>query len=166
MHPSRHSRPLHRARAIAVARPAAHRRLVLLVGTGILLTLFALLCAPRAFAGPVEDGQKIIAAQVQAFLDDDADTAYGFASPAIRTLYPDKDRFFAMVKRGYGPVYRPDNFSFGRSKVDGDSIIQEVLIKGPDGKDWTALYQLLRQPDGSLKINGVQMLTGVAGAPI
>ncbi len=39
-----------------------------------------------------------------------------------------------MVKRGYGPVYRPDNFSFGRSKVDGDSIVQEVLIKGPTAR--------------------------------
>jgi len=33
-----------------------------------------------------------------------------------------------------------------------------VLISGPDGKDWTALYFLVKQPDGSYKINGVQML--------
>jgi hypothetical protein len=37
-------------------------------------------------------------------------------------------------------------------------IYQEVLISGRDGKDWTAIYQVARQPDGSFKINGVQIV--------
>lgn len=159
--------PSRSVRCVSVASVlSAPRWLALHLMTAVLMLLLAVAAAPRAHAGPVEDGQRIIAAQIQAFLDDDADAAYGFASPAIRLLYPDKDRFFAMVKRGYSPVYRPDNFSFGRSKMSGDSVMQEVLIKGPDAVDWTAIYQLLKQPDGTLKINGVQMLKGVAGAPI
>ncbi|MGO8657495.1 DUF4864 domain-containing protein, partial [Rhizobium ruizarguesonis] len=33
-----------------------------------------------------------------------------------------------------------------------------VLISGRDGKDWTAIYQITRQPDGSYRINGVQIM--------
>jgi hypothetical protein len=109
-------------------------------------------------AEPIDTAQSIIQNQIEAFLNDDAETAYSFASPQIRGKFPDKTIFFDMVKRGYAPVYRPGNFAFGRNRVEGDTIVQEVLISGPDGKDWTALYFLVRQPDGTYKINGVQML--------
>ncbi|MCA1407855.1 DUF4864 domain-containing protein [Ensifer sp. IC3342] len=112
---------------------------------------------------PVDTVQSIIRAQIKAFLEDDADTAYSFASPAIRTKFPDKIIFFDMVKRRYQHLYRPGNFAFGRSKVVGEEVFQEVLISGSDGKDWTAIYDLVHQPDGSYKINGVMMLPTASG---
>ncbi|THK38421.1 DUF4864 domain-containing protein [Ensifer sp. MPMI2T] len=112
---------------------------------------------------PVDAVQSIIRAQIRAFLEDDADTAYSFASPAIRTKFPDKIIFFDMVKRSYQHLYRPGNFAFGRSKVVGEEVFQEVLISGSDGKDWTAIYDLVHQPDGSYKINGVMMLQTASG---
>lgn len=115
---------------------------------------------------PVDTARTIIQDQIAAFLNDDAEAAYSFASPAIRDKFPDKTTFFDMVKRGYQPVYRPGNFAFGRSKVIGDQVIQEVLISAPDGKDWSAIYQLVRQPDGSYKINGVMMLQSAPGPAI
>ncbi|MBB4187373.1 hypothetical protein GGE07_004038 [Sinorhizobium terangae] len=112
---------------------------------------------------PVDTAQSIIRAQIKAFLEDDAETAYSFASPAIRTKFPDKITFFDMVKRSYQHLYRPGNFAFGRSKVVGEEVFQEVLISGSDGKDWTAIYDLVHQPDGSYKINGVMMLQTASG---
>lgn len=126
-----------------------------------------MLSVPAALAAePVDTAQSIIEKQIQAFLDDDAATAYSFASPQIQGKFPDKSIFFEMVKRGYAPVYRPGNFAFGRSKIDGDTVVQEVLISGADGKDWTALYFLVKQPDGTYKINGVQMLQQAPGPEI
>ncbi|HEV7320949.1 MAG TPA: DUF4864 domain-containing protein [Ensifer sp.] len=115
---------------------------------------------------PVDTARSIIQGQISAFLHDDAETAYSFASPAIRGKFPDKAAFFDMVKRGYQPVYRPGNFAFGRSKVVDDRVLQEVLISAPDGKDWTAVYELQKQPDGSYKINGVMMLQQAPGPAI
>lgn len=115
---------------------------------------------------PVDTARSIIQEQIAAFLHDDAETAYSFASPAIRGKFPDKAAFFDMIKRGYQPVYRPGNFAFGRSKVVGDQVLQEVLISAPDGKDWTAVYELVKQPDGSYKINGVMMLQQTPGPAI
>ena len=115
---------------------------------------------------PVDTVQGIIQSQITAFLNDDAKTAYSFASPSIRGKFPTEGAFFDMVKKGYAPVYRPGNFAFGRSKVADGMVVQEVLISGPDGKDWTALYQLLRQQVGSYKINGVHMVRTAPGPAI
>lgn len=117
-------------------------------------------------AEPVDTAQSIIQNQIEAFLNDDAETAYSFASPQIRQKFPDKSVFFDMVKRGYAPVYRPGNFAFGRSKIEGNTVVQEVLISAPDGKDWTALYFLVKQPDGTYKINGVQIFQQAPGPEI
>ena len=132
----------------------------------VILLPLCLLLTPARAAEPVDTVQSVIQQQITAFLNDDAATAYSFASPTIRGKFASEEKFFEMVKRGYAPVYRPGNFAFGRSKVDGDMVVQEVLISGPDGKDWTALYQVVKQPDGSFKINGVHMVKAAPGSSI
>lgn len=126
----------------------------------VALSLCTVSLMPARAEEPLVSAQQVITSQIQAFLSDDADTAYGFASPQIRALFPDKERFFAMVKKSYQPVYRPGNFAFGRFKVSDDTqtVLQEVLVTGGEGADWTAVYELRRQPDGQYKINGVQLL--------
>ncbi len=131
------------------------------------LSAVFILCAALFAAPPAarsDDAEAVsrglIEDQIKAFLHDDAEAAYSFAAPGIKALYPDKNVFFAMVKKSYEPVYHPGNYAFGRSKSvgDGATIYQEVLISGRDGKDWAAIYQVSRQPDGSYKINGVQIV--------
>ncbi|WFS02334.1 DUF4864 domain-containing protein [Rhizobium tumorigenes] len=122
--------------------------------------LFCLGLTPASAADAALAAQQVIEKQIQAFLHDDADAAYSFAAPGITAKFPDKDAFFAMVKKSYQPVYHPGNYAFGRSKSESDDAVlyQEVLITGSDGQDWSAIYQLARQPDGSYKINGVQIV--------
>lgn len=116
----------------------------------------------------MQTAQNLIEQQIEAFLHDDAATAYTFAAPGIKALFPDKDSFFSMVKKSYQPVYHPGNYAFGKSRAIGGGAVvyQEVLITGTDGKDWTAIYQITRQPDGSYKINGVQILAKAASEGI
>jgi hypothetical protein len=129
----------------------------------IALCLLIALGTERGRADPVDTARSVIRAQIKAFLEDDAETAYSFASPGIREKFPDRLVFFEMVKRSYQNLYRPGNFAFGRSKLVGTEVIQEVLIIGSDGKDWTAIYDLVPQPDGSYKINGVLMVPTAPG---
>ena len=127
----------------------------------LLVALLLLFTAPPSMAEDnIETTKGIIERQIDAFLKDDAETAYSFAAPGIKAMYPDKNVFFAMVKKSYEPVYHPGNYAFGRSRSidDGALIYHEVLISGRDGKDWTAIYQIMRQPDGSYRINGVQIV--------
>ena len=139
----------------------------LATATAIAACLCIMALSDRAGAQePATLAQDIIAQQIEAFLNDDAKSAYSFASPTIRQKFPDEASFFEMVKRGYAPVYRPGNYGFGRSKVSGDVILQEVLISASGGKHWTAIYQLVRQSEGSYKINGVHMSPSKAGSDI
>ncbi|MEY9197250.1 DUF4864 domain-containing protein [Sinorhizobium sp. CCBAU 05631] len=129
----------------------------------VALCLVLALGMGRTLADPVDRAKSVIRAQIQAFIEDDAEAAYSFASPGIRAKFPDQAVFFEMVKKSYQHLYRPGNFAFGRSKRVGDEVIQEVLISGADGKDWTAIYELVPQPDGSYKINGVMMVQTAPG---
>ncbi|SMC67970.1 DUF4864 domain-containing protein [Rhizobium sp. RU36D] len=123
----------------------------------VLVTLFMPFAAQAGDA--VREAQTIISGQIAAFLKDDASAAYAFASPEIKSRFPDAETFFGMVKKSYGPVYKPGNYAFGRnqSAADGSRVFQEVLISDPKGVSWAAFYDLVRQPDGKFVINGVRM---------
>lgn len=111
-----------------------------------------------ARADDVASAQGVIRAQEQAFGHDDAATAYSYAAPAIKQIFPEPDIFMSMVQNGYAPVYRHKSFEFGDSKTEGSAIAQRVHIIDADGEAWEALYTLEQQADGSYKITGCSLL--------
>jgi hypothetical protein len=122
----------------------------------VLALLVAFLLGFPALAGADADvaaGQSIIRAQEEAFLRDDAATAYTFAAPSIQSWYRTPETFMFMVRNGYAPVYRHRSFDFGEAKITDGKIEQEVHIIDAEGAAWDALYTLEPQPDGSLKIS-------------
>jgi hypothetical protein len=102
--------------------------------------------------------QAIITGQIAAFGHDDAATAYGFASPAIKGQFTTPDAFMAMVKSGYGPIYRPRSVVMGALADSENGPVQTVYVTGADGQSWVALYTFQKQPDGTWKINGVRVV--------
>jgi hypothetical protein len=103
--------------------------------------------------------QRIIAAQINAFQADDGPTAYSFAAPVVRKIFPTPEIFMSMVKRGYGPVYRPKSFNFTEALIDPmGRPAQKMLVVGPDGKTYAALYSMEKQPDGTWRISGCTLL--------
>ena len=48
---------------------------------------------------PVANAQAVISGQIAALMNDDAEKAYSFASPGIRSLYPNKDRFLELLSQ-------------------------------------------------------------------
>ncbi|MGE0499756.1 MAG: DUF4864 domain-containing protein [Rhizobiaceae bacterium] len=122
---------------------------------------FMFLCGlPLAHAGEAEvkAAQDIIQRQLEAFLADDGTLAYSYAAPNVKQIFPTVDSFMSMVTNGYKPVHRPQNYAFGKfQETDASSIVQQVLIVGPDGKDYEAVYTLQRQPDGSWQITGCSL---------
>ena len=113
-----------------------------------------------AFAGDAEvkAAQTVIDGQLKAFIANDGATAYSFAAPNVKRIFPTVDTFMNMVTNGYPPVRQPQSYSFGKVEQMGPtSIIQQVLIVGPDGKDYEAVYTLEQQPDGTFQITGCSL---------
>lgn len=118
-----------------------------------------------SLAGPVGAGeaevksaQTTIDGQMKALLADDGAAAYGFAAPNIKRIFPTVDSFMGMVTKGYAPVRRPQSYAFGKvQEMSATTIIQQVMIVGPDGKDYEAVYTLERQPDGRYLITGCSL---------
>lgn len=113
-----------------------------------------------AFAGDAEikAAQTVIDSQLKAFIANDGATAYSYAAPNVKRIFPTVETFMNMVTNGYAPVRQPQNYSFGKVQQTGPtSIVQQVLIVGPDGKDYEAVYTLEQQPDGSFQVTGCSL---------
>ncbi|MER8387445.1 DUF4864 domain-containing protein [Mesorhizobium sp. M0166] len=116
--------------------------------------------ASQAFAGDAEvkAAQTVIDGQLRAFIANDGMTAYSFAAPNVKRIFPTVDTFMNMVTKGYPPVRQPQTYSFGKVReTSPTSIVQQVLIVGPDGMDYEAVYTLELQPDGSFRITGCSL---------
>ncbi|MEM7173389.1 MAG: DUF4864 domain-containing protein [Pseudomonadota bacterium] len=108
---------------------------------------------------------RVIEQQLSAFRIDDGAKAFSFASPHIQSLFQTPERFMAMVKSGYRAVYRPQVVEFLDGRQAGGRTAQAVRFIGPDGKAVIAIYEMEQQPDGTWRINGVQLVdTGEVGS--
>ncbi len=124
----------------------------------LVAVLLLALASPACAGDDVAAAQSVIRSQEQALSHDDAATAYSYAAPAIKGLFPQADIFMFMVQHSYAPVYRHKSFEFGEAQVEGGRIAQRVHIVDESGEAWEALYTLEQQDDGSLKIIGCVLL--------
>ena len=124
----------------------------------VMAALFA--TSGMAFAGEldVRAAQQTVESQLRAFQSNDGTTAYSFAAPGIRRMFPTVDQFMGMVARGYAPIRNPKRFDMGTATEMADGrIMQNVVIVGPDGKTYEAKYVLQLQEDGTYRITAVSL---------
>jgi hypothetical protein len=116
-------------------------------------------CGRVALVGDDEAAIRgVIAEQIAAFKRDDSSAAFALAAPRIKTIFRTPERFMAMVRDSYLPVYRPSHFAFREiAWIDG-LLVQPVLVIGPSGVPMTALYLMERQFDGTWQIGGVVLV--------
>ncbi len=131
--------------------PACWRSLALAIG-------FALPAAAGETAADQAAIRSLIQSQIDAFRHDDDAAAYGYASPTIQQIFPSVGAFMDMVRGQYQPVYRPQSVTYGALSDSPAGPEQRVYLVGPDGNHYVALYTLQRQPDGTWKINGCELL--------
>jgi hypothetical protein len=130
-----------------------------LVAMLLVATAFAAARADDISAADRSTIQSLITGQITAFQHDDGQTAWGYASPTIKSYYPTADQFMAMVKNGYMPVYRPHSVTFGELVETELGPVQKVYITGPDGKAYIAAYGMQKQSGGTWKINGCSLIS-------
>jgi len=107
--------------------------------------------------------REVIQAQLAAFQADDAALAYSYASPEIQARFGSPERFMAMVRAGYDPVYRPSAVEFQELHADSDEQwVQQVLLVDRGGRTVFAFYPMRRQGDGTWRIGGCTLLPAKA----
>lgn len=124
----------------------------------VFATLLACMSAPAAAqavsAADARAARSVVAAQLDAFANDDAERAFSYAAPAIRATFGSPERFLAMVRAGYPAVYRAASVTFlVPLRVHGE-LVQGVHLTDAEGALWLATYYLERQQDGTLRIKG------------
>jgi hypothetical protein len=119
--------------------------------------VFMICALGRALAASETDQSAIrgiIQDQIEAFKRDDAVRAFSYATPALQNMFGSQERFMAMVKEGYKPVYRPRSYTMGEFKDTPDGTSLSVQIQDLEGMDWVAIYTLEQQPNGTWRISG------------
>ncbi|MEX2201007.1 MAG: DUF4864 domain-containing protein [Dongiaceae bacterium] len=101
--------------------------------------------------------RSIIENQLDAFLADDGARAFSFASPDLQVQFGSPDVFMSMVRTGYAPVYRPQDFEFLDLLQAPGGLVQQVHVVGADGNAVIAHYRMEQQPDGSWRIAGCML---------
>ena len=103
-----------------------------------------------------DDIEQVISAQIEAFLADDFETAFTYASPAIRNVFRTPERFGQMVRNGYPLVWRPAEVEFLSTERRGRDLWQNVLVRDAEGAMHILEYQMV-VGEGGWKINAVRV---------
>lgn len=103
--------------------------------------------------------QQTIQKQIDAFLADDFEHAFTYASPTIQGIFGSHQNFGMMVQRGYPMVHRPSEVRFLELREENGRLMQKVRVRDATGRTHLLDYEMIQQQDG-WKINGVQLLKG------
>jgi Domain of unknown function (DUF4864) len=103
--------------------------------------------------------RSVIQQQLNAFNQDDYDTAYSFASRHIQTEFS-RPEFEQMVKSGYRQIAKSRRAKFDRIRfTNGENrALAAVIITGMDRITITANYRMVRE-NGKWKIDGVRIVS-------
>jgi Domain of unknown function (DUF4864) len=108
--------------------------------------------------------RAIIERQFNAFALDDAEAAYALADPTIKQMFGDADRFMAMVRDHYAPVYRHRSVEFGAFTESGDEASLQATLVDNDNVVWTAFYSLRQEANGDWLISGCVLIKAEGSA--
>ena len=125
------------------------RKILLAIGL-----IFGLAFAASAQNAEVE---ATIDGQIEAFLADDFNRAFTFASPNIQQIFRTPENFGLMVRQGYPMVWRPAEVRYLELREINGALWQKVQITDAEGRIHLLDYQMIELETG-WKINGVQLL--------
>src|SRR5215470_16628234 len=102
----------------------------------------------------VNEAERVVMQQLEAFRRDDFHTAFTFASRTIHDMF-DASRFEAMVRGGYPEIARSVRAHVdGSKRGDGGELYLFLHVEGENGRAVEAVYELVKE-GSAWRINGV-----------
>ena len=102
--------------------------------------------------------RTVIQAQLAAFAADDAKRAFSYATPRVREVFGNADKFIEVVREAYPAVYRHETVAFLKPELADGTLLQGVHLTDGQGQLWLALYRMERQRDRSWRISACQLV--------
>ena len=102
--------------------------------------------------------RNIIQQQIEAFQNNDVETAFSFASPNLQRGFGSAQNFGLMVQRGYPMVWRPRDFAFGPLRLENGRQHQVMIFTDRAGNRHFLDYEL-GQETGDWRIYSVVPIT-------
>lgn len=123
------------------------------------LVLSAFLALGLSNAAPAQDDpiSSVIQSQIDAFLIDDFETAFTFASPMIKGMFGSSENFGMMVQNGYPMVHRPAEVTYLDQRSKGAATFQTIEIIDQAGRAHYLEYHMIPTDEG-WQINGVRFV--------
>lgn len=116
--------------------------------------LAAVLAANPLRADDAADIRGVIGDQIAAFEAGDLATAYSFASPGIRSIFPSPEIFGDMVRQGYPSIWRPAEVIYFGLRSEGGRMMQRMGFRDGEGKLQLFDYEMMPGATG-WRIDGV-----------
>jgi hypothetical protein len=123
----------------------------------ILMICAGAVAAAQEVLAPNPAIERTIQNQFEAFLADDVDGAWTYASPNIQRLFQTPERFGRMVEEGYPMVWRPGEIDYLDLQTLGGLIVQRVQVIDGQGVAHVLGYQMI-ETEAGWQINGVRLL--------
>ena len=98
--------------------------------------------------------RQAIEKQLQAFQENDADSAFAFASPTIQQQFATPEKFMSAVENEYQAVYRPRAVMFRGFKTIDNYPAQVLILMDEKGDLTQAIYVMQYQRDRTWRIHG------------
>ncbi len=101
--------------------------------------------------------EATIQGQFDAFIAQDVNGAFEFASPMIKGIFGSPENFGTMVQQGYPMVWNPATVRMLELRTVAGNLWQRVMVTDQNGRTHLLDYQMIETPEG-WQINGVQLL--------
>jgi hypothetical protein len=101
--------------------------------------------------------RKVITDQRAALVAGEAEKAFAFAAPGIRSQVGSADAFMTMVASDYEAIITARDVEFLEGDVVAAIVVQPLRLVGRDNSVRVALYTMEKQANGSWRISGCRM---------
>jgi hypothetical protein len=102
--------------------------------------------------------EAVVRAQIEALEDGNANLAFALTTPAVRRELGSPENLLRLIEEEYDPLYRHLRAIYLAAESDEGEVTQTVRITDQNNHVWLVIYEMERQPDGSWRIDGWELL--------
>ncbi|MDQ9171671.1 DUF4864 domain-containing protein [Oxalobacteraceae bacterium R-40] len=113
--------------------------------------------AQEAHGSVAQAVTQVVRSQLNAFAEDDAETAFKLSTASTRQLIGTPDGLLSVIKHKFTPIYRHRKAMFSEPEIINRSALQIVHLTDADNLVWIAIYQVEQEADGIWRVDGCQL---------